>query len=284
MTRIYNFICIVALAAFGYEYAVLNRIMKGPSGFAFLKRTVPYFSGLDTSPLPGHQISYWLGWFGFTLMAILLSYSLRKRFMIFSRLGKLNGWLDFHIFCGLLGPILIIFHSNFKVGGLVAVSFWSMVISATSGIIGRYVYVQLLQSRGQLEGLVRFYDQGFAKLAIAQRIPAAAFEQLKARTVAAACGIHESQLGEVDFLRVLVGSIVGDFILLFRPPALLPGMHKSIGKRLREYGKLHRKIAFLDVYKRFMGYWHAFHLPFAVFMYVVAIIHIITALLFKVHA
>ena len=58
---------------------------------------------------PGRPISYWLGWVGFGLMIVLLTYSIRKRLFPDRNFGELSGWLDFHIFCGLLGPILIIY-------------------------------------------------------------------------------------------------------------------------------------------------------------------------------
>lgn len=44
---------------------------------------------------------------------------------------------------GLFGPILITYHTTYKLGGIVAVSFWSMVVVMVSGIIGRYIYVQI---------------------------------------------------------------------------------------------------------------------------------------------
>ena len=37
---------------------------------------------------------------------------------------------------GICGPLFIILHSSFKVGGLVALSFWSMIAVAVSGIAG----------------------------------------------------------------------------------------------------------------------------------------------------
>jgi hypothetical protein len=256
--------------------------VKAPGIFQYLKKTVPTLSGLDLSPAPGRFLSYWIGWIGFGFIATLLIYSIRKRFQIFHKWGSLQGWLDFHIFCGLVGPILIIFHSNFKIGGLVAISFWSMVISALSGIVGRYFYFQILQNRGELEDQVRFYDQGFSKLQIAQRIPAQAIENLKIKAIATACGIRMVRGEQTGFFDVLISSFIGDIALFLRPATLLPGMHKSLNLRFREYGRIQRKMYFLDTYKKFMGYWHAFHLPFAIFMYIVAVVHIITALLFKV--
>ena len=78
----------------------------------------------------------------FMLLGVGL-YMSRKRFRVLYRFGILKHWLEFHIFLCTLGPILVLFHTSFKFGGLVAVSFWSMVAVFISGIIGRFIYIQI---------------------------------------------------------------------------------------------------------------------------------------------
>ena len=41
----------------------------------------------------------------------------------------------------------MVLHSSFKVGGLVSISFWSMVAVALSGVFGRYLYLQIPRTR-----------------------------------------------------------------------------------------------------------------------------------------
>ena len=48
-------------------------------------------------------------------------------------------------------------------GGLVAISFWSMVVSATSGIIGRYFYVQLLSKKSDVHRIANGWDEKLGK-------------------------------------------------------------------------------------------------------------------------
>jgi len=48
-----------------------------------------------------------------------------------------------HIFFGAVGPLFIILHSTFKYNGIVSVSFCSMILVALSGVLGRYLYVQI---------------------------------------------------------------------------------------------------------------------------------------------
>ncbi len=93
---------------------------------------------------PSGVIGHGLGILGSLLMLIgVVSYMARKRMKRLSRLGLLKHWLEFHIFLCTLGPILVLFHTSFKFGGLVSVSFWSMVAVFLSGVIGRFIYIQI---------------------------------------------------------------------------------------------------------------------------------------------
>ena len=65
---------------------------------------------------PEHGLGYMFGIVGSVLMLILLLYPLRKRFKSWRSWGRLPGWLRFHMFLGVTGPTLILFHANFKLG------------------------------------------------------------------------------------------------------------------------------------------------------------------------
>lgn len=93
---------------------------------------------------PSGSVGHGLGILGTFLMLFgVFIYMARKRLRIMSRLGLLKHWLEFHIFLCTVGPILILFHTAFKFGGLVSISFWSMVAVALSGVIGRFIYLQI---------------------------------------------------------------------------------------------------------------------------------------------
>src|SRR5512137_374223 len=93
---------------------------------------------------PSGSLGHGFGIVGSLFMIIgVTSYMARKRYRFLSRMGVLKHWLEFHIFLCTLGPILVLFHTAYKFGGLVAVSFWSMVAVFLSGIIGRFIYLQI---------------------------------------------------------------------------------------------------------------------------------------------
>ena len=115
---------------------------------------------------PSGTLGHGLGIAGSLFIIVgIASYMARKRYRSLSRLGLLKYWLEFHIFLCTLGPVLILFHTSFKFGGLVAISFWSMVAVFLSGIIGRFIYIQIPRSiEGKALDLneVRAIKSGFA--------------------------------------------------------------------------------------------------------------------------
>jgi len=56
-------------------------------------------------------------------------YIARKRYNFMAKYLRLKYLLEFHIFLCVLGPILILFHTTFKFGGIVSVAFWSMTFN-----------------------------------------------------------------------------------------------------------------------------------------------------------
>src|SRR5512138_1487208 len=93
---------------------------------------------------PSGELGHGMGIIGSLLMITgVIIYMVRKRYRMFSRVGILKYWLEFHIFLCTLGPMMILFHTAFKFRGLVAISFWSMVAVFLSGIIGRFIYIQI---------------------------------------------------------------------------------------------------------------------------------------------
>ena len=93
---------------------------------------------------PQRGIGYWLGICGGSMMVLLLLYSARKRVSWLRWLGRLPVWFEFHMFLGVVGPVLILFHANFHLGATNSnVALFSMLLVAGSGVVGRYIYTRL---------------------------------------------------------------------------------------------------------------------------------------------
>lgn len=104
-------------------------------------------------------LGYYLGIAGSVMMLLLLVYPFRKRLRSLRRLGAVPGWFRLHMVLGIVGPSLVILHSNFRLGSLNSrVALFSMLIVAGSGFIGRFLYKRIhrgLTGRRHLAGELR---------------------------------------------------------------------------------------------------------------------------------
>jgi hypothetical protein len=90
---------------------------------------------------PNHGLGYILGIVGGSLMLVLLIYPARKRAEWLGVLGGVGGWFRAHMTLGIVGPLLVLFHSNFSLGATNSnVALYCMLAVSGSGLIGRYIY------------------------------------------------------------------------------------------------------------------------------------------------
>ncbi len=110
------------------------------------------------------DLVYNMGLTGGILMLVTLLYALRKRVRFLKKMGNMNTWYYMHLTTGVLGPLLIIFHSSFTMKALnSSVALISMLCVIASGIVGRYIYTRigyqvhhrLIEIRDTEERLVR---------------------------------------------------------------------------------------------------------------------------------
>lgn len=89
----------------------------------------------------GDDFGYYLGVVGGLMMLTLLLYSLRKHIRFMHNWGATRHWFRLHMFLGIAGPTLILFHSTFRAGSVNAtVALSCMILVAGSGVIGRFIY------------------------------------------------------------------------------------------------------------------------------------------------
>lgn len=206
---------------------------------------------------PSGFIGHGLGIAGSLLITIgLVSYMIRKRVRYFYEWGKLKHWLEFHIFMSTWGTILVLFHTTFKFGGIISIGFWSLVLVWVSGVVGRFLYLQIPHSiegqemsanelrkhKGNLENELRAkYELNFSD------IQATKFSQVRLKHLS-------GQVSETDI--------------------------RKLKKLIRKIKLLDKRIYNLDKMKRLFTYWHVIHLPFALIMYIILAIHIAVVVVF----
>jgi hypothetical protein len=236
---------------------------------------------------PSGAIGHGLGIIGTLMMIVGVGvYMIRKRYKRFFNLGYLKYWLEFHIFLCSVGPVLVLYHTAFKFGGLVSVSFWSMVLVVLSGVVGRFIYLQIPRTIEGRELSVQELIEIKEKLAIKVRsvLSEDTFTLTEFERISSADRYKSFKLSTA------IGYLHRDFfdikkvMRLFNKRMKLLGTNKIERKELMKAAKseltMARRIAFLRTSQKLFQLWHVFHLPFAIAMFVIMIIHVAVTIVF----
>lgn len=231
---------------------------------------------------PSGSFGHGLGIIG-TLMILVgvVLYIARKRYNFLSKYLRLKYLLEFHIFLCVLGPILVLFHTAFKFGGIVSIAFWSMVLVVASGVIGRFIYIQIPRTiegrelslnevkgmKDELSDLLRtkteLNDQLIPLISGSSDIQNPAF-----RGSAFIFKYFKDRETIRNVRRALKQNNVGR------------NERASIIKLISREIELANRISRLLTMQKLFRYWHVAHLPFALIMLIVLIIHVAVTLAF----
>ena len=221
---------------------------------------------------PSGLVAHPLGVAGLLLLLVPVLYAVRKRWSRLSRAGSMRGWLDVHIFCGIVGPALITFHTSFKFNGIISVAYWSMVTVMASGFVGRYLFVRIPKS---IRGVELTHDQIRARA-----------DELKHEVDAASlrAGVLDRLHSvERELEPVAVRATLGSIRIRRRLRRLRGELHEEgidrqlathVTVAMAERVLLLRKLAYLNRTRRLFSMWHVFHLPLVHGMFAIAALHI----------
>jgi hypothetical protein len=243
---------------------------------------------------PESGIGYALGILGGSAMLMLLLYPARKRLRWIGFLGSVKSWFQAHMVLGVLGPILILYHSNFSLGATNSnAALLAMLVVAGSGIFGRYFYT-------------RIHFGLYGRRASRSELQAAA-DELRER-VAGSKFVPDllRWLDEAE-TRLLAWKPGGGPRLLVRPFFVTLRMHRErwrIARRadaelravaaqsptvaaqqaqfrsaVRRYVARRldatRRVAEFESYERLFALWHVLHLPLFFMLLIAGIVHVI---------
>lgn len=243
-------------------------------------------SDLHTFLKPSGSWGHGMGIVGSAMILLLFLYSARKGHRMGFRWGHLRSWLDVHIFFGIIGPLLITLHTAMKFGGIVSISFFSMVAVVLSGVFGRYIYMQIPRdASGSLLSLDKMREretQIEARLSSDMKVPLSVTKRIAALSAA-------NLRPDASGLRAILWSLYSDIVLPFRLYRLRRFMRKAkvpsgviyeISRLTRERLKLVRRITLLRSIRHVFHLWHIFHKPFAYIMIIIMFIHIAVTVAF----
>jgi len=246
---------------------------------------VRYFHSLNDILKPSGIWGHGFGIFGSLFMLIgVATYMMRKRFRSLSRLGLLKHWLEFHIFLCTLGPMLVLFHTSFKFGGIVAVSFWCMVAVFLSGVIGRFIYIQIPRTiEGRELSLSEVHSM---KNDIAALIKNSYRLDDESINVIKTSISRKPELYHKNIFIRYFRKYVDDYKTIrtvkqtLKKNKLSKVEEQKVFALVKDDISLNRKIMMLVTMQNLFKYWHVAHLPFAVMMLIIMIIHVGVTIVF----
>jgi hypothetical protein len=236
---------------------------------------------------PSGALGHGFGIIGTLMMIVGVStYMIRKRYRKFFNFGYLKHWLEFHIFLCSVGPVLVLYHTSFKFGGIVSVSFWSMVLVVLSGVVGRFIYLQIPRT---IEGQeISINDLNSIKEKLAIKVRSVMSED--SSTLLEFERISSADRYKAFRLLTAVGFFIRDYFDIRKVMRLLKMRIKLLGIGKTEKDELikaakseiiiARRIALLRTSQKLFHWWHIFHLPFAIAMFVIMIIHVAVTIIF----
>ena len=230
---------------------------------------------------------YTLGIVGGSLMLVLLLYPLSKRIALLTRFIPIRYWFGVHMLLGTIGPVLILFHSNFHLGSTNSnIALISMLLVAGSGVVGRYIYTNihhgLYGTRITLKELKQKTEDEHAELLKLYAMDAklnSRLEKMEEKAQRPYAGLTKSLL-HVIYLAVNAPRIKRKVLHLLKnsyqensEDKTLPDS-KVVARTVTHYTLALRRIAAFRVYERLFSLWHILHLPLFFMMIITAIIHI----------
>jgi hypothetical protein len=275
-----------------------NRVKRAwrldPAWFALLATVALLVWGYrfptDRYITPQTGVGYALGILGGSAMLLLLIYPARKRVRSLAFLGTTKNWFQAHMVLGVVGPVLVLFHSNFSLGATNSnVALACMLVVSGSGLFGRYFYTRIHHGlHGRRASLAEMKDYA---------------EKLRWVTT------------NVEFLPDLVSRIEAEehaivtrcekLPLLLRPPACAAAVSLA-RRRLRRYvrqslndsgqaspGRSHRqgllatasgyiddrlsatrRVVEFSAFERLFSLWHALHMPLFLMLLIAGVVHV----------
>jgi hypothetical protein len=243
---------------------------------------------------PGEGLGYWLGIVGGSMMLVLLLYPLRKRIPLMRFLGNTAHWFRVHMILGVLGPLLVLYHSNFQLGSFNSkVALYCMLLVAGSGVIGRELYARIHRGLyGRKTSLSELRKDLALSLQKSQGI-AALLPDLTARLESLSAELQgDSLTGSLSAPASLLWSFKRYLVwisLLMTARGELKNraaesptvardyrrLRKSSSAYIHNFVRLIGRVAQFTLCERLFSAWHVLHLPLFFMMVISALIHVL---------
>jgi hypothetical protein len=257
---------------------VVVTVFIGYKGYSYYSLPIeerfyhPQYDWFKPSGVMGHG----LGIVGtFLILFGVVLYIARKRYGFMEKYLRLKYLLEFHIFLCTLGPIMVLYHTTFKFGGIVSVAFWSMVAVVLSGVVGRFIYTQIPRT---IEG--RELTLGEVKSTHSELVEALKSFEKSGYAISSVINEGESKFGWGVKGYLSKTKQIGALKNLLKTSQAKPEDKKRILQLAKQEIAIGSRIERLLLMQKLFKYWHVAHMPFALIMLVIVTIHVIVTLAF----
>ena len=241
---------------------------------------------------PDRGLGYALGITGGSLMLVLLLYPARKRASWLGFLGTVPGWFQAHMVLGLVGPLLILFHSNFSQGAMNSnVALYCMLVVAISGLFGRYFHGRIhvaFQDRQLAFTGLRAQLDGMAQDEAAAPYGASLALRLKSGVISMTEGLgFIPEILRPPFIGLRAWWLRRELSRFIRGEVRRTAAERGLDGRAQRgevkdarhlvdsYIDAARKVVEFRAYEQMFSLWHLLHLPLFFMLLAAGIVHVI---------
>ena len=243
---------------------------------------------------PQSGVGYALGIAGGSMMLLLLLYPVRKRLPRARYVGSTRAWFRLHMTLGILGPALILFHSNFSLGATNSnVALVCMLIVSGSGLFGRYFYRHIHLELNGREATLDELKEFSSRLQLTSTV---SFLPALARRIDEEQAVLERRFAATPLLlRPLLGAMwaigarhrlrraVRDAIATGadrrrdpRRESLQQTTYRYIDDRISAA----RRVLEFRAFQKLFSLWHALHLPLFLMLIIAGTVHVVAVHLY----
>jgi len=241
---------------------------------------------------PQAGLGYALGIIGGSAMLLLLIYPARKRIPGLRAIGTTKLWFQIHMALGIVGPVLILFHSNFRTGATNSnVALFCMLVVAGSGLFGRYFYAHIhhgLHGRKATRAELQDY---------AERLRHVSTEVAFLPELVNRIGFEEqSIIKRTEGTFVLARPVVGAITAFMAHRRLRQYVRRELqveaGSGSMAHGQAERlasvagtyidsrlaatrRVVEFTAFEQLFSLWHALHMPLFIMLIVAGIVHVV---------
>jgi hypothetical protein len=250
--------------------------------------------------VPSEGVGYKLGIAGGCTMLLLLLYPMVKRTRLFGGVAKAAFWFKWHMLLGIVGPVLIFYHSNFSTGATNSnIALGCMILVAGSGVIGRFIYAKvhngvhgarldvgslLAKATRLMQGMED--DVGGASGAVTKTL--ANFSE---SALPKTSGLFKNFVNAITLpvrASIARGRIMVEVRGTVRANSLTQNWSRAQEKMHLELARQHvleflgavSRAAQLTLWERMFSLWHIFHVPLFFLLLVSGVIHVIAVHLY----